>query len=270
MSFGGHRLVRSGRFSDLDATTFYGASRPLLEFLVRRRVLALPNVTFLEGLDVIEAVSTVQRDRVTGVRVADRSGGQEQVVTADLVVDATGRGSRTPAFLEQLGDDRPVEDELTVRLVYSSQFFPMTPGAIPEKVVNVGCIPGRPRAMGLFGYENDTWMLTLGGTMGYQPPTELGEMLDCAAELVAPHVGIALRLAEPIGEVARHRSHPIAGGATTNSAGFPMGCSRSVTPSAVSIRSTGKDIRVAWARDTRRPDGITRRRRAPAGRGSRR
>jgi 2-polyprenyl-6-methoxyphenol hydroxylase-like FAD-dependent oxidoreductase len=205
VSFGGHRLVRSGRFTDLHSTTFYGTSRPLLEFLVRRRVLSLPNVTFLEGLDVIEAVCTVQRDRVTGVRMADRSGGQEQILAADLVVDATGRGSRTPVLLEQLGYDRPEEDELTVRLTYSSQFFRIAPGALPEKYFYVGFIPGHSLGMALFGYENDMWVLTLTGIMGCEPPTDLSEILDGVAELVPPHVTRALRFAEPIGEVARHR-----------------------------------------------------------------
>ena len=169
-SFRGHRLVRSGRFSDLHSTTFYGTSRPLLEFLIRRRVLALPNVTVLEGRDVIELTSTAPRDRVTGVRVSDRSGGQEQVLDADLVVDASGRGSRTPVFLEQLGYARPAEDELTVRLTYSSQFLQMAPDALPEKAVNVGFMPGRSAGMSLFGYENDTWLLTLAGNMGYNLP----------------------------------------------------------------------------------------------------
>jgi hypothetical protein len=36
------------------------------------------------------------------------------LLAADLVVDATGRGSRTPVFLEEFGYRRPPVDELAV------------------------------------------------------------------------------------------------------------------------------------------------------------
>lgn len=47
--------------------------------------------------------------------VRARADGNERVLRADLVVDVMGRGAHTPAFLEGLGHDRPVEDHLGVR-----------------------------------------------------------------------------------------------------------------------------------------------------------
>jgi hypothetical protein len=94
VSFRGHQIVRSGRFADLSSTTFYSPSRPLLEFHVRQRVLALANVMILQGHDVLEPTCTPGRDHITGVRIANRQSGAEEVLDADLVVDAMGRGSR--------------------------------------------------------------------------------------------------------------------------------------------------------------------------------
>ena len=53
--------------------------------------------------------------------MVDRDGGAEQELTADLVVDAMGRGAHTPAFLESLGYGRPVEDHIVMRTTYVSQ-----------------------------------------------------------------------------------------------------------------------------------------------------
>jgi 2-polyprenyl-6-methoxyphenol hydroxylase-like FAD-dependent oxidoreductase len=103
VTFGGHRLVRTGRLRDPIPSAQYYPSRALLEHQVRQRLRAMANVTILDGHDVVQLVTTTDRKRVTGVCVVNRNGGCATMLTADLVVDATGRGSRTPAFLEALG-----------------------------------------------------------------------------------------------------------------------------------------------------------------------
>ncbi|MDZ4235146.1 MAG: FAD-dependent oxidoreductase, partial [Dietzia sp.] len=112
ISFGGHRLVRSGRAPDPNSLPFYFQSRPFLEWHVLRRMRDVSNVTVLEHHDVLALTSTADRSRITGVEVVNRDSQHRMTVTADLVVDATGRGSRTPVFLEQLGYERPAEDEV--------------------------------------------------------------------------------------------------------------------------------------------------------------
>src|ERR1700733_7210376 len=107
---GGHQLVRSGRAPNPPVILF--PSRPVLEWNVRRRGRGIADLMLLEGHDVVGLTATTGRDRVTGVRVVDRAGDCETTLSADLVVDATGRGSRTPVFLEELGYRRPSEDEL--------------------------------------------------------------------------------------------------------------------------------------------------------------
>ncbi len=80
-------------------------SRQLLECLVRQRVRNSPNIVVLQAHD----------------------GGTENVLAAELVVDATGRGSRTPTFLDHLGYNRPVRDHIDVRLTYTSQLLRLPP-----------------------------------------------------------------------------------------------------------------------------------------------
>ena len=202
LSNGGHLFPRSGRAKDVP---FFLPSRPLLESHVRRRMRAVANVTVLDGHDVVELTSTPPRDRVTGALVRARPDGSERVLRADLVVDAMGRGARTPAFLEGLGYGRPAEDQLGMRLAYSSQLLRIPPGMLNELMVIIGPVPGRPTGMALFGNENNTWMFSVIGMVGREPPDELAEMLAFVEDFAPAHVLAAIRAGEPLAEVARYR-----------------------------------------------------------------
>ena len=80
-----------------------GISRPQLEWMIRTRVAALPGVTITDATDVTRPVTA--DGRVTGVtvRAARTQHAAEETVTADLVIDAAGQGSRTPVWLSELG-----------------------------------------------------------------------------------------------------------------------------------------------------------------------
>jgi hypothetical protein len=142
---------------------------------------------------------------VTGARIRAHNGHGEQMLAADLVTDATGRGSRTPVFLEALGFSRPTEDSVPVRLSYSSQLLRLPPGTLREKIVLVSPVPGRPTGMALFGYENDVWMFTVFGMAGVEPPCELRDMLSFADGFAPAHVLAAVSAGEPLAEVCRFR-----------------------------------------------------------------
>jgi len=159
----------------------------------------------LEGYDVVDLMSTGGGNRVAGALIRAHNGHGEQVLAADLVTDATGRGSRTPVFLEALGYGRPAEDSVHVRLCYSSQLLRLPPGTLKEKMVIIGPKPGRPTGMALFGYENDTWMFTVFGMAGVEPPSELAEMLPFVDGLAPAHVLAAISMGEPLVDACRFR-----------------------------------------------------------------
>jgi 2-polyprenyl-6-methoxyphenol hydroxylase-like FAD-dependent oxidoreductase len=138
------------------------------------------------------------------VRVVDRDSGVERELTADLVIDAMGRGAHTPNLLASLGYGRPIEDQIFMRTCYVSQPLRIPPGTV-EQLVAVGAAPGRPRGMFLLGYENDTSIFTVFGMVGHEPPGDLAGMLSFAQDYTPDHVLAAVRAAEPLGEVIRHR-----------------------------------------------------------------
>jgi 2-polyprenyl-6-methoxyphenol hydroxylase-like FAD-dependent oxidoreductase/ketosteroid isomerase-like protein len=203
IAIGGHSMARSGFAPDAPLVLF--PSRPLLEWSVRQRVKAIPNVTFLEGHDVLGLMTTPDLARVTGARIAGRAEDHETTLTADLVVDATGRGSRMPVFLEQLGYGRPDEDELVVQLAYACQLLRGSSNTVREHLIALFPQPGRPKMFGAIRYENDTWMLAVGTMAGAEPPSRFADMLDYAADFAPANVLDAARNAEPVGGVVHHR-----------------------------------------------------------------
>jgi 2-polyprenyl-6-methoxyphenol hydroxylase-like FAD-dependent oxidoreductase len=205
LAFGGHQILRSGKITrEPKALAVYMPSRPFLECHVRQRLQAMSNVTILCGHDVCELMSTPDRGRVTGVRVVNRDGGAEQELTANVVVDAMGRGAHTPALLDSLEYGRPVEDHIVMHTNYVSQLLRIPEGTLNEMLVDIGPAPDRPTGMFLTGYENDTWMFTVFGMVGHQPPRDLAGMLSFAREYCPAHLIAAMQAAEPIGDVAHH------------------------------------------------------------------
>ncbi|OMB96400.1 2-polyprenyl-6-methoxyphenol hydroxylase-like oxidoreductase [Mycobacterium sp. NS-7484] len=203
ISVGGHLFLRSGTAPS--APTQYYPSRAFLEWSVRRRLAAIDNISVLSGHDVRGLTASPGGARVTGVVVQDRNNSSPTELAADLVVDATGRGSRTPTFLAELGYSRPREDELVVRLAYVSQMLTMSPDALPEHLVAIFPEPGRPTTWALIGYENNIWMLTQGTMAGLEPPANFTEMQSFGEGFAPPQALEAVRAADPLGEVAHYR-----------------------------------------------------------------
>lgn len=204
-SVGGHQFLRSGRTPSPQSMPFYFQSRPLLEWQVLQRMRTIPNVTLLEHHDVVALTSTADHSRVTGVEAVDRDNQQRTTLSADLVVDATGRGSRTPVFLEELGYGRPVEDEVVVHLAYACQPVRIAPDAVKENFIAVMPEPGRPKMFAAIRYENGTAMFAVGGMAGLEPPGTADEMREFAADLAPAGLLAAFADAEPLDEVAKYR-----------------------------------------------------------------
>ena len=176
-------------------------SRPFLEATVRRRVEAIPNVTFrretaVEGLDTDD-----ERTRITGVRLGDGS-----TLTSNLVVDATGRPARSLAWIEALGYEPPPTSMVHVDTRYVSRVFRRTddPARDWEAAAAIGDPASKRLAMAL-PIEGNRWIVMLGGLNGESPPTDDADMLAYARSLGSPTVADIIEASDPIGPPATHR-----------------------------------------------------------------
>jgi 2-polyprenyl-6-methoxyphenol hydroxylase-like FAD-dependent oxidoreductase len=202
LHFSGHRLVQA-----TSGLVLVSVSRILLEDEVRRRVRRLPGVTFGPPSDVVGVTTTPGRERVTGVRVVRRSeGGAAEVHNADVVIDAAGRGSRAPAWLETLGFGRPDEDRLPIDLHYTSRRYRLGPDALSEDLASLQAASAtNPRAGVLARLEGGQWLLTLAGILGDRPPTDPDGFLAFAKSLSFSDIYEAIRHAEPLDEPVAFR-----------------------------------------------------------------
>lgn len=182
-------------------------SRPLLEATVRRRLLELPNVRLVDGCDVPGLLTTPDRTRVTGVRALRRgANGVEEQVAADLVVDAGGRGSRSPAWLEELGYGRPPEEAVAIGLTYTSCEYrrPPLPADSPVAFV-VAASPEQPRGGVLLTQEGERWILTMAGYLGTKAPLDHAGLLEYVRGMAVPDLYERIRDAEPLGEPVAYK-----------------------------------------------------------------
>ncbi|MFI1886562.1 FAD-dependent oxidoreductase [Streptomyces jumonjinensis] len=181
-------------------------SRDLLDAVVRDQVLADRGVRVLQRTRVEGLVGTAAA--VTGVRVRDGDG-VERVLAADFVVDASGRGSRTPRFLQELGVGTVTGHTVDIGLVYASRLFRAPEGAGEFPVVNVQADPrsGRPgQGATILPIEHGRWLVTASGTRGGEPSGRAEEFEGFTRRLRHPLVGELISRLEPLGGVTVIRS----------------------------------------------------------------
>jgi 2-polyprenyl-6-methoxyphenol hydroxylase-like FAD-dependent oxidoreductase len=199
---GGHPLARAS----MGASTIL-ASRPFIEGHVRRRVRELPQVELIDGCDALGLTASRNGERVTGVRILRRADGSaEETLAADIVVAATGRAARVPAWLQALGYPRPEEQRLDVGVTYASRRLSLPDNPLEgDKFVLIGARPGHPRALFLFAQEGGRWILGLGGYgREHRPPSDPDGFAAFACTVAPPDVREAIEAAGVADEIATH------------------------------------------------------------------
>lgn len=180
-------------------------SRPLLEFVIRRRVAALPNVLIRPEHTVDDLVTTPAGDRVTGV-VAITGGERVTIDGVDLVVDAGGRGSRSQHWLTALGFPEVEEQRIEVPMVYVTRRYRREPHQLDGRVgTSIAAYPGKTHGGFVLAQENDTWILSVSNRFGDAPPSDDEGMLAFAETLDSPDVATIIRTATPIDEPIKMR-----------------------------------------------------------------
>jgi hypothetical protein len=183
----------------------YLSSRPLLEATVRRHLRNVGNVRLLDGCTVTGLTAAAGGARVTGVRI-QRGEGPEETLEADLVVDAAGRGTRAPHWLEELGYGTVPVSTVKVDLAYASRVY-RRPVDSPTDW-NVLLLYAKPplRRSGIMArIEGDRWICTLWGYFGDHPPLDDEGYLNFAQTLPMPDIYNLIKDAEPLTPAVIHK-----------------------------------------------------------------
>jgi 2-polyprenyl-6-methoxyphenol hydroxylase-like FAD-dependent oxidoreductase len=184
----------------------FAMSRPLVELTVRRRAQETASIELRTGCQVQGLVPSPDGAAVTGVRYTSASG-TEETVAADLVIDASGRGTPTLDVLAAMGRAAPAETTIGVDLGYASAVFAI-PDDAPKDWKGAFCLPGAGRASRgslMLPLEGHRWIATVGGRHGDQPPGDEAAFMEYAQALRTQTIYSAIKHAKRLGEIARFR-----------------------------------------------------------------
>lgn len=181
-----------------------GCTRPLVEHHVRRRVEALTNVEVRYERTAEELLTTTGRTRVTGVRLSGGAG--DEALFADLVVDAGGRGTRAPRWLESLGYGRPEEEAVAVDLAYTTRLYELPPGRAMDwhAMAVYSPFPSRRGAFA-FEVEHHRLQLSLTGYLGDHAPTDEDGFLAFLRSLPVSEPYELVKDAKPLTDPVTHK-----------------------------------------------------------------
>jgi 2-polyprenyl-6-methoxyphenol hydroxylase-like FAD-dependent oxidoreductase len=172
-----------------------GMSRELLEGIVRTRVRNLTNVSVRDNANVDGLSVADGNQRVVGVTLGT------ETLDADFVVDAGGRGSRSPGWLAALGYEKPRTASVGIELRYTTRRFRRCAHELAGyNAVVVPPTPAGKRGGVIVAQENDRWIVTLMTHFGDFPPPELGGFIEFTRTLPVPDIYDVVRDAEPVGE----------------------------------------------------------------------
>jgi 2-polyprenyl-6-methoxyphenol hydroxylase-like FAD-dependent oxidoreductase len=196
-------------------------SRDLLDWNIRRRLQLRPNVEFLEGASVTALLTNEAKTQVIGVSAQIRkfsnndplaahpNGEMISKLYADLVVDASGKASHTPQWLQALGYDHPQETVVNAFVGYTARIYqPPSNISVDWKLLFIQPDPPQDHRGGaIFPIEDNRWIVSLvGGDRDY-PPTDEAGFLTFARSLRSSALFDAIQDATPLTPIYTYRSN---------------------------------------------------------------
>ncbi|MCX6046807.1 MAG: FAD-dependent monooxygenase [Chloroflexi bacterium] len=177
-------------------------SRPRLESAIYRRLAAHPKVRFMHEQEVLGLCVDEQKVRVTGIQLRERGNPMAAIneLAADLVVDASGRDSHAPQWLESLGYTAPQETMINAFPGYATRIF-KRPADFKETwkgLYILAMAPNHSRGAVIMPLEGDRWHVCLVGMAGDYPPTDEEGFWNFLRSLPSSRFYDVLKEAEPL------------------------------------------------------------------------
>jgi hypothetical protein len=144
---------------------------------------------------------------VTGAQIHRHGAESPETLAADLVIDATGRGSRTPVWLEELGYGRPAEERVKINISYTTRVYRLPDESIlnGDLSINPVATPAARRGAFFSRIEDGKCALSLTGVLGDSAPTDPAGFLEYTKSLPVPDIYDVLQDAEPLSDAVVFR-----------------------------------------------------------------
>jgi 2-polyprenyl-6-methoxyphenol hydroxylase-like FAD-dependent oxidoreductase len=183
-------------------------SRGLLEWVIRQRVQTINNIRFMYHQEVTGLLTSLDKTRVIGVNLRERGQLENQrQLTADLVIEASGRSSKLPQWLTALGLELPESERVTSSIGYSTRYYKIRSekSHIAVMVVESDAPGGNCAGGVLKAIENDLWTVCLTSIGGEFPATDAKGFDEGLKKLISPALADILHGAEPVSEPRGYR-----------------------------------------------------------------
>jgi 2-polyprenyl-6-methoxyphenol hydroxylase-like FAD-dependent oxidoreductase len=187
------------------------ASRKLLEWVVRGLFRELPNVELLERTEATRLLTIGNGEKhLVGVEIRARDGGARSELEADLVVDASGRSTKSVSWFEELGIEPPTETVVDPFAGYSTRWY-QGPEQWPRDWWWKGIWidvkePDYLTAGVVFPTEGNRFLVTLASAARNYPPNDEAGFDSKLQELRSPIIAKAVGVSKPISTVYSNRS----------------------------------------------------------------
>jgi 2-polyprenyl-6-methoxyphenol hydroxylase-like FAD-dependent oxidoreductase len=183
-------------------------SRGLLEYLIRDRVLALPNIELLDRTTVKELQATTNKDRIIGIKIERHdTENHSNSLVADLVIDATGRNSHSAQWLEALGYQAPVEAKVYVDVRYATRIYRRNPEDSYSQtwIINTPDASKQTSFGAMFPIEENRWIVTIGNWHSDGIPITESNFLEFTHSLEGQDIYNLISQCEPLSIVVPYK-----------------------------------------------------------------
>ncbi len=178
----------------------FTCTRTLLENTIRHQVQKISNVEICESKTVSSFVLEPAN------KISLKTIGNENIV-ADLIVDCTGRNTKTPDWLAQIGYPKLTETRVDSFVGYATRRY------IPPKNLERGWEmlailsnpTTNPRLGSIYPIEDGKWLVFLSGIGKVYPPTDEKGFLEFAKCLESEELYDAMKDAIPDSEIYGYR-----------------------------------------------------------------
>ena len=190
----------------------FSCSRPLLEWVIRNQLIEqFPKVRFLEQTKVNGLHYDSEKKQVMGVSASSLdNSSSEEILEADLVVDASGYNSQACQWLQNLGLTPPPETVINPLIGSATRRYRLSPD-IQQPNWKVIVIREFPPAKTKFGFlaqiEGEELIVSLGEYGQEFTSTEDETFLEFARSLPSPRLSEILRQAVPVSPIVVNSPH---------------------------------------------------------------
>ena len=172
----------------------------LLENTIRRQVQKISNIKILEN-KTISSFVLENTNKISLKTIANEK------IHADLIVDCTGRNTKTPDWLEHIGYPKLTETRVDSFVGYATRRY-IPPKNVKRKWKMLSILSNpttNPRLGAIYPIEDGKWLVFLSGIGKVYPPTDEKGFLEFAKSLESEELYDSMKDAIPDSEIYGYR-----------------------------------------------------------------